>query len=422
MHKKRRHSEIQNEKNDFLFCYFSRLHYLCTQHKKKIVKMKKTLFKTIVAGAAVLALTACNKEKFHITGNITEAKDSMLYFENISLDGPVAVDSVKLGEDGHFDFSDSRPEAPEFYRLRIANQFVSLSVDSTETITIKAQYPTMSTGYTVEGSENCETIKTLSLKNIALFNSIVAIQQNPQLGLEATNDSIRKTVEAYKQDIKQNYIFKAPMKSSSYFALFQTLGNMLIFNPRENKDDIKAFAAVATSWDTFYPNSLRKENLHNITMEGMKNIRIIESKYNMQIDPSKVNTSGVLDIELINNKGQVSKLSDLKGKVVLLDFHAFASEESTARIMKLREVYNKYHAQGFEIYQVSVDPNEHFWKQQTEALPWVSVRDPEGIDSKLMQTFNVQSFPTFFTVGRDNLLHKRDAQIKDLDVEIQSLL
>ena len=369
-----------------------------------------------------MALTACNKEKFHITGNITEAKDLMLYFENISLDGPVAVDSVKLGEDGHFDFSDSRPEAPEFYRLRIANQFVSLSVDSTETITIKAQYPTMSTGYTVEGSENCETIKTLSLKNIALFNSIVAIQQNPQLGLEATNDSIRKTVEAYKQDIKQNYIFKAPMKSSSYFALFQTLGNMLIFNPRENKDDIKAFAAVATSWDTFYPNSLRKENLHNITMEGMKNIRIIESKYNMQIDPSKVNTSGVLDIELINNKGQVSKLSDLKGKVVLLDFHAFASEESTARIMKLREVYNKYHAQGFEIYQVSVDPNEHFWKQQTEALPWVSVRDPEGIDSKLMQTFNVQSFPTFFTVGRDNLLHKRDAQIKDLDVEIQSLL
>ena len=384
--------------------------------------MKKTLFKTIVAGTAVLALTACNKEKFHITGNIMEAKDSMLYFENISLDGPVVIDSVKLGEDGHFDFSESRPEAPEFYRLRIANQFVSLSVDSTETITIKAQYPTMSTGYTVEGSENCETIKTLSLKNISLFNRVLALQQNTQLGIEATNDSIRKTIEAYKEDIKQNFIFKEPMKSSSYFALFQTLGNMLIFNPRENKDDIKAFAAVATSWDTFYPNSLRKENLHNITMEGMKNIRIIESKRNMQIDPSKINTSGILDIELMNNKGHLSKLSDLKGKVVMLDFHLFASKESTARIMKLREIYNKYHAQGFEIYQVSVDPDEHFWKQQTEALPWVSVRDPQGLQSTVMQTFNVQSIPTFFTLGRDVQLHKRDAQIKDLDAEIQSLL
>ena len=276
--------------------------------------MKKIISKTIVAGVAVLALSACNQEKFHIKGNISEAKDSMLYFENISLDGPVAIDSVKLGEDGSFDFSEARPEAPEFYRLRIANQFISLSVDSTETISVKAQYPTMAVGYTVEGSENCETIKELSLKNIALYNNVLAIQQNAQMGMEATNDSISKVIEAYKEDIKQNYIFKAPMKSSSYFALFQTLGNMLIFNPRENKDDIKAFAAVATSWDTFYPNALRKENLHNIALEGMKNIRIVESKKNLQIDLNKVNTTGILDIELINNRGQMTKLSDLCAK------------------------------------------------------------------------------------------------------------
>lgn len=38
---------------------------------------------------AALALTSCNNKKFHINGNITEAKDSMLYLENISLNGPV---------------------------------------------------------------------------------------------------------------------------------------------------------------------------------------------------------------------------------------------------------------------------------------------------------------------------------------------
>ena len=347
-----------------------------------------------------LALGSCSKEKFHINGTISEAKDSVLYLENISLDGPVAIDSVKLDESGSFDFSEARPEAPEFYRLRIANQFISLSVDSTETISVKAQYPTMAVDYTVEGSENCETIKELSLKNIGLYNQILAIQQNTQMGIEATRDSISKVIESYKNDVKTNYIFKAPMKASSYFALFQTLGNMLIFNPRENKEDIKAFAAVATSWDTYYPNAVRGQNLHNIALEGMKNVRIMENKQNLQIDPSKINTSGALDISLVNNKGQVSKLSDLKGKVVLLDFHA----------------------QGLEIYQVSVDPNEHFWKQQTAALPWVCVRDPQGIESGLMQTFNIQDIPTFFIVGRDNLLHKRDAQIKDLDAEIQSLL
>ena len=94
-----------------------------------------------------LALGSCSKEKFHINGTITEAKDSILYLENISLDGPVAIDSVKLDETGSFDFSEARPEAPEFYRLRIANQFISLSVDSTETISVKASFPVMATRY-----------------------------------------------------------------------------------------------------------------------------------------------------------------------------------------------------------------------------------------------------------------------------------
>jgi len=213
------------------------------------------------------------------------------------------------------------------------------------------------------------------------------------------------------------------MKASSYFALFQTLGNMLIFNPRESNEDIKAFAAVATSWDTYYPNAVRGQNLHNIALEGMKTQRILKNKENMKIDLNQIEANDdALDITLLDNKGKVAKLSDLKGRVVLLDFHAFATQESTERIMKLREIYNKYHERGLEIFQVSVDPDEHFWKQQTAALPWVCVRDPQGVQSELMTLFNIQEIPTYFTVARDGILHKRDIQIEDLDAELQSLL
>ena len=58
------------------------------------------LYSAAVVVMAALTFASCNNKKFHINGNITEAKDSMLYLENISLDGPVAIDSVKLGEDG----------------------------------------------------------------------------------------------------------------------------------------------------------------------------------------------------------------------------------------------------------------------------------------------------------------------------------
>ena len=375
---------------------------------------------------AALTFASCNNKKFHINGNITEAKDSMLYLENISLDGPVAIDSVKLGEDGSFVFEENAKDSvcPDFYRLRIAGQTINLSIDSTETISVKAAYPSMSYQYTVDGSDNCNTIKELSLKQMNLQNLINDIAKNPNIGVDSADVIIDRAIHAYKQDIKSNYIFKAPMKASSYYALFQTLQvgrtNSLIFNPRNNKEDVKVFAAVATSWDTYYPNAERGKNLHNIAIQGMKDIRIIESQMAaQQIDASKVQVNGVIELSLQDNKGITRRLTDLKGKVVLLDFHLFAGEQSTKRIMMLREIYNKYHAAGLEIYQVSVDPDEHFWKTSTAALPWISVRDEKG---QSVAKYNIQSIPTFFLIDRSNTLRARDVQIKDLDTAIKELL
>ena len=368
-------------------------------------------------------LTSCNNKKFHINGTVTEAKDSVLYLENMSLDGPVVVDSVKLDDKGAFSFSGKAPDAPEFYRLRIAGQIINLSVDSTETVDVKASYPSMATGYTVDGSAECATIRELALKQIDLQNRVIAVQNNPNLGYDLTRDSIGKLVAAYKEDIKRNYIYKAPMRASSYFALFQTLGNMLIFNPRENADDVKVFAAVATSWDTYHPDALRGKNLHNIAIEGMKNVRIMRNKMAAQnIDASKVNVSNIIDISLLDNQGNRRSLTDLKGKVVMLDFHVFGSNGSTKRIMEMRELYNKYHDRGFEIYQVAFDPDEHFWKTQTAALPWIRVRDPQGLQSQNLAAYNVSSIPTFFLIDRNNEVKKRDSQITDIDAEINALL
>ena len=374
----------------------------------------------------VLALCACTGKSFNISGTITEAKDSVLYLENMSLSGPVAVDSVKLSEDGTFSFSQQAPEAPEFYRLRIAGQIINLAVDSTEQIGVKAQYPTMSAVYDVTGSDECAKIKELALLQMDLQRRINAIVTAPDLGVSAVEDSVLRVTNAYKNQVKRQYIFAEPMRAYAYFALFQTLrlGQMesLIFNPRSSEDDVKVFAAVATSWDTYYPNAERGTNLHNIAIEGMKNVRIVQSRQLSNIDPNLVNVSNVIDIILPDNKGQQRRLTDLKGKVVLLDFHVFAAEGSTQRIMQLREIYNKYHAQGLEIFQVSLDPDEHFWKTQTAALPWICVRDERGPQSEYLVSYNIQNIPTFFLVGRNSDLYKRDAQIKDLDAEIRSLL
>ncbi len=378
--------------------------------------------KYVIIALAVLGMASCNEKKFHVEGSITEAADSVLYFENVGINEISTIDSVKLSADGDFTFSSEATEAPEFYRLRIAGQIINVAIDSTETVTVKAAFPNMASQYEISGSENCQKIKELTLKQMELQRQAILISSSEMLTVDQSNDSILGMIQRYKSDVKKNYIFPNPGKSYSYFALFQTLGNMLLFNPRTDKEDIKAFAAVATSWDTFYPNAERGTNLHNIAIEGMKNVRIAEANNARSIDASKIQSAGIIDIALNDNKGQLRHLNQLAGKVVLLDFHIFATNESPARILMLRELYNKYHAQGFEIYQVSIDPDEHYWKQQTAALPWINVRDADGAASTNLRLYNVQAVPEYFLIDKGNNLVGRSLTIKDLEQAIQKLL
>ena len=377
--------------------------------------------KYVVVALAVLGMASCSEKKFHVEGSITNAKDSVLYLENISLMGPEVIDSVRLDADGKFSLAGAAQQAPEFYRLRIHDQIISLSIDSTETVTVKAAYPQMASQYEVSGSENCSKIKELALRQMQLQQRAIAVGRNADLTVNQVNDSVLAMIRQYKDEVKRQYIFPDPSKPYAYFALFQALGNTLIFNPRSDADDIKVFAAVATSWDTYWPDAERGKNLHNIAIEGMKNVRTIEAEQAKTIDASKIQTAGVIEIALNDNQGKLRKLTDLKGQVVLLDFHVFAQKESPARILALRELYNKYHAKGFEIYQVSLDGDEHFWKQQTAALPWISVRVDEN-SSSFLTIYNIQTLPEFFLIDRGNNLVSRSQQISDIDKSIQSLL
>ncbi len=391
-------------------------------YKKHIMQRRLWIFIVLAA----LAASSCKEDKFELCGVVSGAEGKMLYFEHTGIDEITLLDSVKLSSGGRFSFRSAAVDAPEFYRLRIEGKVINVAIDSSETVNINASYRGFGYKYETKGSEDCEKLKELALLQMDLQKAVDRCIEDPQLKIYETRDSIDALIRDYKNRIKNSYIYKAPDKAYSYFALFQTiiLGNVqrLIFNPRADEEDIKAFAAVGTSWDTFYPGSIRAKNLHNITIESMKNIKILRMQESQTIDPGVIDTSGVVDISLKDNKGIQRKLSDLKGNVVLLDFCSFAQDGTNMRIMAMREVYNKYHSRGFEVYQVSVDGEEHFWKTQTAALPWVSVNDPDGLESIYLMKYNVQKLPSYFLLQRDCTPYKRDEQVENLDKEIESLL
>lgn len=371
----------------------------------------------------LIGFSACNNEPhFTVEGNISDAKGKMLYFEASGIDGIELLDSTKLGSSGAYEFTYKRPESPEFYRLRVEEQIINFSVDSTETVTINAPLEGMASNYTVEGSEESLKIKELSLKQMELQNKVDALFQNAgKLTPRMVQDSLFRMVDRYKQDVKLNYIYNDPTSAYAYFALFQKLGSYLIFDPLNSKEDIKCFAAVATSLNNNYPHAVRSKNIYNIVMKGMRNTRAPKQKV-LEIPEEKIKEANIIDIELKDMKGDIHKLTDLKGKVVLLDFTVYQNAVSPSRNLALRELYDKYSKSGFEIYQISLDADEHFWKTSADNLPWICVRDANGIYSSYLSIYNVSNLPAFFLINRNNELTVRGEAVKDIEEEIKKLL
>lgn len=380
--------------------------------------------KMICAMAALTMLaTACKDkgEQFEINGRIAEADGKTLYFEAVTLNGIEALDSTRLDEDGQFCFQGTRPFNPEFYRLRIDRQIVNLSVDSTETIHVEAELPDMGTDYEVEGSGNCQTLKEINNKLIALQQSIKDITNDKALTLGEQERLVHEKINLYKNEMKMHYIMENPASAPAYFALFQTVNGSLIFNPISNPDDIKFVGAVATAWDANYPGTSRTENLHNIAIQGMKNTKRPTPVSLEDIDPGKISAAGIIDIELPDIHGKNRKLSDIRNKVVLLDFTAYSLPSSQERIMQMRGLYDKYSSLGFDIYQVSIDSDEHYWKTACEHLPWTCVYESRGEASGYLGSYLVRRLPTYFLIDRHGDLVARDEQIDDLEKTIRLL-
>ena len=372
-----------------------------------------------VLGLCMFFLSACNNSSdFTVKGVVAGADGQLMYLENVGISNVVTLDSIKLAPGGKFKFTEKRPEYPDFYRLRLNNQLINFAVDSTETISFVADAGTFATSYSVEGSENSKAIKAITLAQLDANQAISRLRkeyEDKMISDTTYRMKVLAAADAYKE-VARKYIYSAPMSTA---ALFQQIDGLLFFDLYDRKD-VKAYGAVATSYNHTYPESPRSKHLYNLTLQSMKVLRA-----QRPVDYSNVETKEIsfLDIELPDVRGEVVKLSTVApGKVVLINFTAYQTEWSPALNMALGELYTKYHDQELEIYQVSLDSDFHFWRNGASNLPWVTVHDPQSVYSQVAGLYNVKQLPALFILDRKGNLVKRVEDVKKLEADVKAVL
>lgn len=371
---------------------------------------------------ATISFTSCtHNSEFTVKGVVSGADGQTMYLENVGVGSVETLDSIKLTATGEFKFTQARPDYPDFYRFRLNNQLINFSIDSTETLIFSADAGTFATSYTVEGSENAKVIKNITLAQLDANQAIERLRKEYESKLIADTtyrSSVLETAEAYKE-VARKYIYSAPMSAAAYFALFQQIDGLLFFDLYD-KEDSKAYAAVATSFDHYYPESARSKHLHNLALQSIK---IIRGQRALDMDEINIQEVNFLDIALPNIRSEVVTLSSVaENKAVLINFTVYQSEWSPALNMAFGELYTQYHNKGLEIYQVSLDTDTHFWRNVATNLPWITVLDPESVYSQAAALYNVRQLPGIFLLDKQGNMVKRIEDIETMGKDVLSVL
>jgi peroxiredoxin len=131
------------------------------------------------------------------------------------------------------------------------------------------------------------------------------------------------------------------------------------------------------------------------------------------------------DISLPNGKGDIVKLSSLKGKVVLLDFWASWCGPCRQNNRKMTALYKQYKDKGLEVYAVSIDGNRNAWSNavQQDKTDWLQVIDVKAErGNELTQTWNLQYIPSTFLIDKEGTIIAAGPQKDELEKWLKKLL
>ena len=376
--------------------------------------------KWIIWVCAMLLLTACRQAPVaRIYATLEGAGEKAVVLQKFNYNRMVTIDTIRTDHDGHFNYRIKLTgNAPYIYYLSLDEKPVASLVllpSDQVTLTVPAEGP-----FTVEGSEESVLYQQANAAfstAAAQINAFAAslTDDSPEAEIQAANRAMSKVYVDYKREaIKQ--IVSHPGSITSAITLFRRFtDNLPVFG---QESDIVFYQTVLDSLSQVYPKTEYLKAIQEVLDARDKDLALSARFGDLEV-------ISFPDLIMPDVEGKDRTLSDLKGQVIILSFWSVEQDEHKVFNVDLAELYAKYHAQGLEVYQVSLDADKPTWASvvRNQRLPWISVNDGFGTQSPALAAYNVDHIPTMFVFDRSGDIAARDLfERDDLEQQIRKLL
>ncbi len=345
-------------------------------------------------------------QQFDLLGKITGADDGFIRIDYKNKDGKSINDSCKI-EDGNFRFNgnisapticyfwmntpsaeNNKLNATEFF-LEPTSMFISIKKDDFRNAIIK-------------GSTTQYEYSELNNLKEPIYKDILPLSN-------AFDEANEKYIIAVKNKEDEATLDSLKHKADELHDQFDP------YNERMNKVDYQFFATHPDSYVTAY---MLRYHLDDLTLDSLKmfytnmNQTLQQSSYGKELERGIQKLTDGSPGSIANDfttkdiTGKTLKLSDFRGKYVLLDFWASWCLPCRKGNPHLKKLYTRYKSKGFEIIGVSDDDADTTawkkavekdglpWRQVLRGLDWIKINNEEENPKDISEKYGIHTLPT----------------------------